>query len=60
LDISVAGTKVKVKKFDKNGKEDGWEYMNPAIDARKGKLARQLGRVNRSYEKNDTEVDYNY
>ncbi|KAJ5994166.1 hypothetical protein N7451_009890 [Penicillium sp. IBT 35674x] len=56
----LPGTKVKVKKFDQDGKEDGWEYMNAAIDARKGKLARQLGRVNQSYEKNETGVDYDY
>ncbi|KAJ5784700.1 uncharacterized protein N7503_009912 [Penicillium pulvis] len=56
----LPGTKVKVKKFDQDGKEDGWDYMNAAIDARKGNLARQLGRVNQSYEKNETGVDYNY
>ncbi|KAJ5671373.1 hypothetical protein N7507_000500 [Penicillium longicatenatum] len=56
----LPSTKVRVKKFDEDGKEDGWDYVNPAIDARKGKLARQLGRVNRSYEKTGTDVDYNY
>lgn len=59
MDILAAGTKVKVKKFDQDGKEDGWEYINAAIDARKGKLARQLGRVNQSYENNETNMDYN-
>ncbi|KAJ5758899.1 hypothetical protein N7520_006055 [Penicillium odoratum] len=58
--MGLPGTMVKVKKMHKEGKEDGWEYVNPVIDARKGKLARQYGRVNRSYENIGTDVDYNY
>ncbi|KAJ5925362.1 hypothetical protein N7454_008001 [Penicillium verhagenii] len=56
----LPGTLVKVKKLDADGKEDEFEYVNPVIDARKGKLARQFGRVNRSYENNDSKVDYDY
>lgn len=53
---------VKVKKISEDGKEiDGeWDYVHPAIDARRGKLAKQYGRVNRSNQTTGKTVDYDY
>ncbi|KAJ5591625.1 uncharacterized protein N7459_001994 [Penicillium hispanicum] len=58
----LPGTVVKVKKIEEDGKEmDGqWEYVHPIIDARRGKLAKQYGRVNRSNQSTGKTVDYDY
>ena len=49
-----------VKKLTEDGGEEAWEYVHPVIDASKGKLARQYGRVNKNYQDVKTEVDYDY